>query len=37
MQPPIWFQDSAAKPVVDLLRWFILQLNNLEQDQRRRK
>jgi hypothetical protein len=37
MQPPVWFHDSAAKPVVDLLRWFILQLNILEQDQRNRK
>ena len=36
MQPPVWFQDSAAKPIMDVLRWFIAQLNNIEPQQRRR-
>lgn len=36
MQPPVWFHDAAAKPVVELLRWFLLQLNNIGREQRQR-
>lgn len=37
MLPPVWFQDAAARPVVELLRWFVRQLNALDQEQRQRK
>lgn len=37
MQPPVWFHDTAAEPVVELLRWFVLQLNKIGQEQRQRK
>lgn len=36
MQPPVWFRDASAVPVVELLRWFVIQLNKIEQQKRQK-